>query len=91
MRHAFKTGLNPIKRGEMVPTAKLTNAQALYVRENPDHLARADLAKMFGLTKTAINYIQLGLTYSNIGGHVRAREIHPPNSIPDEIRDKICT
>lgn len=87
-QHALKTGLR--LAGAEHPDAKLTNEQIIYVRENPDNLKGHELAKKFGITATAISYIQQGKTYRNAGGNVR--KAHTPGEtqkIPTEIRDSI--
>lgn len=83
-QHALKTKLR--LSGAEHPDAKLTKKQIMYVRENPDNLKGYELAKNFGITATAISYIQQGKTYRNAGGNVR--KAHTPGEaqkIPNEI------
>lgn len=68
-QHAYKNNL--AKSGEDNYLAKLTNAQALYVRENPDNLIGRELAKKFGVDETVISLIQRGKAYKHAGGFVR--------------------
>ena len=83
-QHAYDSGLIP--SGEKHFKAKLTNAQILYIRENPDNLTQQQLAEMFGVTDVTISYIQLGKTYENAGGTVRESKV---KRVPDETKQKI--
>ena len=51
-QHAYDTGLK--KTGEEHGRAKLTNKQALYVRENPDNLTQEQLAEQYGYCLSTI-------------------------------------
>lgn len=85
-RHALTTGL--MTQGEERYNAKLTAAQVVYIRENPDGLTGAKLADMFGVTATAVSYVQSGKTYRNAGGRVREAKPHI-SRVPDDIRAEI--
>lgn len=86
MRHAVDTGLQVVIQGEDHKKAVLTNADAAYIRENPDGLTGVELAKRFGVSPLIISNIQLGLTYKEAGGTVREKKW---TRTPDEIRAKI--
>ena len=74
--HAVDTGLNL--------SAKLTNADVVYVRENPDRLNQYQLAKKFGVVQQTISDIQRGKTFKFIGGKIRGKR-----RIPDDVRNEI--
>lgn len=82
IRHALATGLFP--QGEDRTDAKLTNAQVVYIRENPDGLTCAQLGEMFGVDDATIGRIQCGKCYRNAGGKIRNKR-----GVPDDIRDEI--
>lgn len=57
--------------------AKRTNADVLYIRDNPDHLTRAQLAEKLGVGETTISEIQLSKKYKAAGGAIRdKRGVH---------------
>lgn len=89
-RHADNTGLRESPQGEKVWNAKLTNEQALYIRENPDQLNGRQLADKFDVSRATIIDIQLGRKYRYVGGSVRSKKgiIFPKLSpeIHEEIR-----
>ena len=85
-RHAFDNGLQKGIQGEEHVSAKLTNEQVEYVRDNPNNLTQKKLGEMFGVDKTTISEIQLGKTYKNAGGKIRG---NIDNRIPNEIRAAI--
>ena len=68
-KHAVASGL--IKTGENRYNAKLTNAQVLYIRNNPEGLTTVELAEKFNVDQTTISNIQLGKSYKQAGGAVR--------------------
>lgn len=68
-QHAYDNNL--AKSGEDNYLAKLTNTQALYVRENPDNLTGKDLAEKFGVDQKVISLIQRGKSYKHAGGSIR--------------------
>ena len=78
--HAFTAGLQTMPRGEDSCRAKLTNEQALYIRENPDGLTGRQLAEKFDVDPQTISNVQLGKKYKNVGGQVRK----PKHSIVTE-------
>lgn len=87
-RHAVETGLK--KQGEKCAEAKLTNEQAVYIRENPSKLTIVDLAKTFNVTPQTISCVQRGITYKTAGGNVRAKQAFGEYwRVPDKTRDKI--
>lgn len=89
-QHAHDTGLSIPAYGEDVFIAKLTNEQALYIRENPDNLSSIQLAEMFGVGKTAIADVRLGHTYKTAGGTVyKSRKIKKPTFLSAESRAEI--
>ena len=83
-RHAFATGLQ--RQGEDRPDAKLTAAQVVYIRDNPDGLTGAELATMFSVDPATISGIQRGKVYRNAGGVIRKSK-RP--RVPDEIKQRI--
>ena len=83
-RHAVATGL--AAQGEEHGSAKLTNEQAVYIRENPEGLTCAELGRMFGVDKSNISMIQLGKTFKTAGGTIRGKI---DTRIPDETRAEI--
>lgn len=85
-RHAYITGLQVVRQNEDAPSAKFTNEQVRYIRDNPDKLTARQIAKMFGVYHTTISAIQLGQCYQGAGGKIRNRV---DTRIPDEIRAKI--
>lgn len=68
--HAYVTGLRALPKGEEHYCAKLTNEQARYARDNPDHLTQKQLAKKLGTSSSAIGAIQRGKTWKSVGGSV---------------------
>ncbi len=85
--HAVSTGLQHILQGEKCPWAKLTDAQALYIRNNPDEMTQAQLAKKFNVSRTTICNIQRGERRKSAGGVARDKiEVRLPNNVRDEIR-----
>lgn len=84
---AYDMGLAKSPQGEDHAEAKLTNKDAVYIRENPDGLTMDQLAEMFGVSRTTVIDIRLGRSYVNAGGTIHSKIDH---RIPDEIRDEIC-
>lgn len=85
MRHAVNTGLIP--QGADRVTAKFTNEQVRYIRDNPDNLTCTELAAKFGVANRTISAIQLGKTYRNAEGAVReSKRPHLSADVRDEIR-----
>ena len=89
-RHAFDTGLQIALKGEEHGEAKLTNEQALYVRNNPDNLTGKQLAEKYGVTQITISEIQRGKTYKNAGGSIRKaqKKVRLPEDIKQQIRSE---
>lgn len=83
-RHAVGTGLK--KSGQDRPEAKLTNQQAQYIRENPSKYNISQLAQMFSVKRTVIEFVQLGKTYKHAGGSIRQSKCP---RLPDEVRKQI--
>lgn len=83
-RHAVATGL--AAQGEEHGSAKLTNEQARYIRDNPEGLTGVKLAEMFHVDENVISYIQIGKTYKHVGGTIRGKI---GTRIPDETRAEI--
>lgn len=86
-RHAVATGLR--RQGEGSYRAKLTNEQAVYIRENPHGLTGRELARQFGVTPATISDIQRGKKYRNADGIIRATKLPDPKRIPDNVREQI--
>lgn len=84
--HAKQNGL--YKSGGECSWAKLTNEQIDYIRENPDNLKCAALARMFSVNNTTISRIQVGKTYRKTGGTTRSAKQKPPR-VPEKIRAQI--
>ena len=90
MQHAVKTGLLINPQGIDDSKAKIKNeADIIYIRENPKNLTQEELAEMFGINERTISAIQLGKSYPNASGTIRAKSEHPRNYISDEIRNQI--
>ena len=87
MRHAGEMGLIKSLQGEDHKKAVLTNADATYIRENPDGLTGVELAKKFGIMPAVVYNVQAGKTYKLAGGTVRKTK--GTRRIPDEIRAEI--
>lgn len=85
-QHAYDTGLRGSNGNN--PLAKLTDAQVVYIRDNPDGLLGAELATMFSVDPATISGIQRGKVYRNAGGTIRTEKLYP-HRILDEIRDEI--
>lgn len=85
-RHAFAMGLH--KSGEDRSDAKLTAAQVLYIRQNPDGLNTVQLAAKFGVAQYTISEIQRGKRYKNVGGTIREKKF-THSIITDEQREEI--
>ena len=86
MHHAVRIG--NIKTGEDCHRAKLTNEQAVYVRNNPDNLTLSQLGEIFGIMPESARAIQTGKAYKYVGGDIRkARKYIPP--VPAKIREEI--
>lgn len=84
LSHAISTGL--IRQGEDHHSAKFTNEQIVYMRDNPDSLSTSQLGRLFDVQPTVISAIQLGKTYRNAGGTVRDKI---ERRIPNEVREAI--
>ena len=87
IRHAYATGLIP--QGEDRKQAKLTNAQVVYIRENPDGLTNMELATKFAVCHQLISQVQLGKIFKNAGGTIRKDKLPDPKRIPEKIREQI--
>lgn len=84
--HAYATGLQTVRRNEDASAAKFTNEQVRFIRDNPQGLSRAEIARMFDVHQTTISAIQLGHAYGTAGGRIRK----PIDTrIPNEIRERI--
>lgn len=88
-RHAYAIGLKSTPQGEEHPEAKLTNEQAVYIRENPDGLSTVELAQVFGICHRTVSRIQLGQNYHGAGGLIRTTRLPNPLRISDEVREQI--
>lgn len=85
-RHAANAGLYNV--GELHSQAKLTNADAKYIRDNPNNLTGNALAEMFGVDATTISLVQCGKTFKDAGGTIRKVKIKPPR-VPNDVRNEI--
>lgn len=85
-RHALQMGLR--FSGEEHPDAKLTNAQVLYIRQNPDNLSQYKLAEKFGVAQPTIEKILLGQVWKSVGGIIHKPKWQRPR-ISDTIREQI--
>lgn len=83
-RHAVRMGF--IKSGDENSNAKLTNKQALYIRENPENLTQQQLADKFGIPFQRVSKIQLGKIYRTAGGIIHERKLQ---RIADDVREEI--
>lgn len=85
-QHAKMAGLRNPPQGADSSSAKLSAVQVSYIRDNPDGLNMCELARMFFVNYATISLIQLGKTYRNVGGNVRAAK---KQRISSEIRCEI--
>lgn len=69
VRHAVGTGL--IKLNEERSDSKLTNEQALYIRENTENITCVELAEKFNVSSTTVARVQCGRIYQSVGGDTR--------------------
>ena len=67
-------------------TAKLSEEQVIFIRNNPDKLTQKQLAEKFNVTTTTISYIQLGKVYADFGGKIRGKLQGGVPRVPDDIR-----
>lgn len=79
---------NLIKKGEERYGAKLSNAEVLYIRENPNKLKPKELAEEFNVTIQKISAIQLGEYYASVGGVIRSCKLSNWK-LPKEVRKAI--
>ena len=87
MQHAYDTGLQVGIQGVENSRSKIkSEADIIYIRENPDNLTCKELAEMFVVDPTTISAIQLGKRYPNAGGNIRKPK---KQRVPDEIRERI--
>lgn len=90
IQHAYDTGLEKKLRNENAVSAKLTNEQVVYIRNNPDGLSTVELGKRFNVTSATISDVQLGKKYKEVGGVIREKCKYSPR-IPDDIRVEMKT
>ena len=89
---AFDTGLMKAQRGDERYNSSVTNAQAEYIRLNPDNLTGAALAKKFGVSQVTVSQIQLGKNYKSAGGTFREAKRRPlPQAQRQEVRNLYLT
>ena len=62
-----------VRRGVNNPNAAFTEADVIYIRDNPDRLTINQLAKKFSVTPKLISYVQIGKRYKAEGGTIRPR------------------
>lgn len=84
-QHSIATGLQ--KSGQDNYLAKLTNEQALYIRENPESLTTYALADLFEVNKSTISKIQRGKSYKKAGGSFRKAQKR--TTLTDDLRNQI--
>lgn len=89
MRHAHDNKLIVMPKGEDVHNAKFTNEQILYIRNNPDNLAQGQLAKKFNAPQGTISCIQLGKTYSDVGGRIHTKFEWQHRKLSPEMHEEI--
>lgn len=89
MRHADRTGLRKMPKGANCSYAKLTNEQALYIRNNPDNLTQRQMAEKFGVGKPTVSMIQRGKIWAHLGGTIRGENQRGLPRVPDETRYQI--
>jgi hypothetical protein len=53
--------------GERNGRSTISEAEATYIRENPDGLSAAELGRRFGISKTAAHYIRTGRSWKVVG------------------------
>ena len=86
-QHAYDNGLKFSAKGVDDSNSKIkSEADIIYIRDNPDNLTTYELAEMFGVKQPRISAIQLGKTYKNEGGTIRGKI---DNRISDEEREQI--
>ena len=66
----------------------MSNAEVLYIRENPDKLRPKELAKKFNVTIQKVSAIQLGEDYASVGGAIRKYNLSNWK-LPKEVRKAI--
>ena len=64
--HAYKTGLNPIRHGLEIPTAKIKEEDVHWIRLNHEKVGITEMAKKFKLNCSTINNILKGITWSHL-------------------------
>lgn len=68
-RHAYRTGLKTIPRGENHPQVKLTAIQALEIyKAQGKHI---DIAKVYGVSRMLVTSIKNGRSWSHTTGHIK--------------------
>ena len=88
-QHAYDTGLKSVPQGINRYDAKIkSEADIIYIRDNPDNLSQKELAEMFGVKQNTISRIQRGKSYPNEGGKIRKAQKRSPN-MPDETKRQI--
>lgn len=64
--HAFKLGLNKVRRGEANNLARITEKDAIFIKRNKGIIPRKELMQQFSLCARAINRIQKGELWSHV-------------------------
>ena len=71
MQHAYATGL--AKKGEKSHTAKLTDEQVRFIRENPNNLSVPKIAAFLSVSVRTVRNLQLGKYRNEAGGKIRKK------------------
>jgi hypothetical protein len=66
-------------RGERSSTAKITNLQAVEIRESD--LSNDELSKLYKLSKKSIYEIKVGMTFKYVGGRITPQNKHKKKKV----------
>lgn len=64
--HAYRTGLQPNRKGENQPRAKLNNSKVLEIRKRRKHETGVSLAKEYGVSENTIRNIYYKRAWTHI-------------------------
>ncbi len=76
-RHMVEQGNNPDHNGCKNPMANFTEEQILYIRNTTSKNDR-EIAEEFGVSRSSISNIRIGVRYKDVGGFIREKGINPP-------------
>lgn len=90
-KHAFRLGLQQKKLGENNPQSKITDKDALDIREKyaTGNYSQQNLSNEYGITKTAINMILNGKTFKHLPVKIYSHKIDRTVKQSTEINNKI--